>query len=240
MNNGVPLVLGTRGANRVNLLRPSAGVMRIIGVGGTNNEGIDINVDSTANVVEFLSTTGAGFKFSPTQAADHAASIVLGDGLDPDGTSNWWLGWAPGTLTVNLAGDWFDVLFSAGANVDLAGNAMGTVATMSLSEPGITLSGGSVVTACTLFIANAPTEGTTNNNALRVGSGLASFDDFEVRTGGTVGFFGTAPVAQQTLTDSTGGATNGDLAAVAGSGADATINDNFAEIRAILNAYGLV
>lgn len=36
------------------------------------------------------------------------------------------------------------------------------------------------------------------------------------------------------LTDSTGGSVTDDLAAVAGSGADAVINDNFAEIYNIL------
>ena len=196
MNNGVSLVLGTDGGNRVELLRPSAGVARMIGVGGSFNEGLDFLMDGVANVVELQSSTGAGLKISPSGAADAAATIALGDGLDPDGTANWWLAWAPGTRTVNLGGDWFDVLFSAGANVDLAGNAMGTVATMALNEPGITLSGGSVVTAATLFVANAPTEGSTNNNALRVGSGLTSLDDLETRAGSLLGFFGTTPAAQ--------------------------------------------
>lgn len=65
-----------------------------------------------------------------------------------------------------------------------------------------------------------------------------------------VGFFGTAPVAQQAanqaMADGTGGAVSTTLSAVAGTGADATINDNLAslnarlaEVRALLLAYGL-
>jgi len=176
MNDGVSLVLGTVAGNRVELLRSSAGVARFIGVGGANNEGIDMDVQATANVVEFSSSTGAGFKWSPSGAADAAATLVFGDALNPDGTANWWLAWSPGARTVNLAGDWFDVLFSPGANVDLAGNAMGRVATMQLVEPGITLSGGTVTNAATLIVANAPTEGTALNAALWVSSGLSRFD----------------------------------------------------------------
>ena len=49
--DGVPrgstlLVLGTTGGNRVELLRPAAGTMRMIGVGGTNNEGLDWDFDT--------------------------------------------------------------------------------------------------------------------------------------------------------------------------------------------------
>jgi len=70
---------------------------------------------------------------------------------------------------------------------------------------------------------------------------------------GLVGFYGNVPVTQQSyiayvaddesvaytatvVTDSTGGTSDGTLAAVAGSGADATINDNFADLAAVLNA----
>jgi len=65
------------------------------------------------------------------------------------------------------------------------------------------------------------------------------------------GFFSTTPASQQAdtaaLTDSSGGTADGTVAAVSGSGADATINDNFAELTAkynalrdLLRAYGLM
>jgi hypothetical protein len=66
-----------------------------------------------------------------------------------------------------------------------------------------------------------------------------------------IGFFAKSPVAQQAdtvaLTDSSGGAVDGTIAAVSGSGADATINNNFADLAAKYNAlrtllrnYGLM
>lgn len=222
MNDGVSLVLGTPAAvDRVELLRSSAGVARFIGVNGGNNEGVDLDLEATANVAEWSSSTGAGFKWSPSGAADAAATLVLGDGLDPDGTSNWWLAWSPGARTVNLAGDWFDILFSPAANVDLAGNAMGTVATVEFLEPGITLSGGSVVTAATVFIANAPTEGTTNNNALRVGSGLTSLDDLEIRAGSFLDY---------NEIDALGGGAAATLGTIGGTGPTAAAQATWMEI----------
>jgi len=176
VGDGVPVRFGGDPGAGVELTRSSAGVLRMIGDGGANDEGMDIDFDGTVDVVEFSSSTGAGFKWSPSGAADAAATLAFGDGLTPDGTSNWWLAWSPAARSVQLAGDWFDVLFSPGANVDLVGNAMGRVATMQLVEPGITLSGGSVVSAATLIIANAPTEGTALNAALWVSSGLSRFD----------------------------------------------------------------
>lgn len=198
VNNAIAFVLGTPAGSNIRILRSAAGIMRRIGVGGANNEGVDLDLQGTANVAEWSSSTGAGFKWSPTGAADAAASLVMGDGLSPDGTSNWWLGWSPGTRTVNLAGDWFDVLFSPGANVDLSGNAMGTVASMSLIEPGITLNGGTVTNAATLVIQNAPTEGGTLNAALWVRAGLSRFDGrVDINNGIALG--GGAPATLGTI-----------------------------------------
>lgn len=55
-----------------------------------------------------------------------------------------------------------------------------------------------------------------------------------------IAFFGEALAGQQTLTDSTTGSTDGILSAVSGTTDDTTINNNFAEIRAILAAHGLI
>lgn len=57
-----------------------------------------------------------------------------------------------------------------------------------------------------------------------------------------IGFWNKAPVvqpsgsAQAALTNSTGGTTDGTLAAVSGSGDDANINNNFAELHTLLDA----
>ncbi len=57
--------------------------------------------------------------------------------------------------------------------------------------------------------------------------------------GNNVGFYATAPVTQDAdivaLTDSSGGTANNTVAAVSGSGDDATINDNFADLAAKFN-----
>ena len=57
--------------------------------------------------------------------------------------------------------------------------------------------------------------------------------------GTNVGFYGATPVAQAAnitaLTDSTGGTANDTVAAVSGTGDDATINDNFADLIAKIN-----
>ncbi len=55
-----------------------------------------------------------------------------------------------------------------------------------------------------------------------------------------IGIYNTTPVAQAAdpvaLTDSTGGTANNTVVAIAGSGADATINDNFADLTAKYNS----
>lgn len=57
--------------------------------------------------------------------------------------------------------------------------------------------------------------------------------------GSNAGFFGAAPTSQQTapasLTDNSGGTTDDTVEAVSGSGADAAINNNFAELTEELN-----
>jgi hypothetical protein len=72
-------------------------------------------------------------------------------------------------------------------------------------------------------------------NALTVSAGNAYFGG-QVRIVGNFGAFGVAPVGQQAsggaLVDATGGAVGGTLNAVAGTGDDAHINDNFASLSA--------
>lgn len=70
--------------------------------------------------------------------------------------------------------------------------------------------------------------------------GAVEIDGALNHDGTTVGLFGTAPASQPAdigaLTDSSGGSADGTVAAVSGSGADATINDNFADVTAKINA----
>lgn len=91
----------------------------------------------------------------------------------------------------------------------------------------------------------------TFNGGLTMGSTLTMNDAQNISVGSTtgtqiataatqmLGFFGTTPVSQQTapqsLTDNTGGTTDGTLAAVSGSGDDSTINNNLAELAEEVN-----
>lgn len=190
MNNGIALVLGTAGASRVNLLRPGAGVLRMIGVGGTNNEGLDLDFDSAPNMVDVSSSTGAGLRVSTDE-------IVLGSALTPDGSNNWFIGWAPGARTTQLGGDYSDVLFSAGANLTVD-HAMGYVATMTLNEPGITVGTGSVTDTAVLVINTAATEGSGNNYGLWHRNGVLRVDSrLDVNNGIALG--GGAPATLGTI-----------------------------------------
>lgn len=78
MNNGISLVLGTVGGNRVELLRPAAGVLRMVGVGGTFNEALDLDFDVASNVVELTSSTAAALRVS--NLLDINNGVALGAG----------------------------------------------------------------------------------------------------------------------------------------------------------------
>lgn len=129
-----------------------------------------------------------------------------------------------------------------------------TVASAYFSEPNITLDGNTLTNAATVYIENAPTEG-SNNYALFVDAGDARFDedvivngDFD-HQGSNVGFFGAGPQAQTsayTQTYSTasrthanptgvtltgpGGTADTTLVSISGTGDDSNINDNFEDI----------
>jgi len=89
----------------------------------------------------------------------------------------------------------------------------------------------------------------TNNSAdsLQVGGGFQAWGisgnvrvDGDIdHNGSNVGFFSAAPVAQQTdpgaLVDNSGGGVDGTIAAVAGTGDDATINNNLADLADRIN-----
>ena len=158
MNNGVSLVLGTAGGNRVELLRPSAGVMRTIGVGGTNNEGLDWDFDpATANTIDVSSSTGAGVGWD-------VPAFVLGP-LAADPTSNWQFNIAFGAKTTSIAGDFARCLFSASANVTID-HALTTFFTWTLNEPAGAIGVGSVVDSGVMLIQTAPNVGTNRYGLL--------------------------------------------------------------------------
>lgn len=121
--------------------------------------------------------------------------------------------------------------------------------------PNLTFGGTNVGIRSAMTAAGGTFISHTGNAAARFG-GEVEIDGALNHDGTTVGFYNVAPVARPaaytqtfstasrthaaltsaTLTDLTGGTANTTVAAVSGSGADATINDNFADIIAQVNA----
>lgn len=157
MNNSVPLTLGSVGANRVQLLRPSAGVMRMIGIGGSNNEGLDWDFDAAVNSVGVTSTTGAGLRIG-------TAAVSIGT-TSADPSANWQFALTPGAKTITLAGDFARALFTASANVTINA-ALSTFSTWTINSPGGTIGTGSVVNAANMIIQTAPGVGTNRYGLL--------------------------------------------------------------------------
>ena len=158
MNNGVSLVLGTAGGNRVELLRSAAGVARMIGVGGTNNEGLDWDMDTAvANNIELTSSTGAGLQINLVEVAVGTSAT--------GGANNWqWL-FGFGAKTITLGGDFARVLFSASASITVDA-ALSNAFTYTINDPALTIGTGSVVNAGNVLIQTAPSVGTNRYGLL--------------------------------------------------------------------------
>lgn len=176
------LRLGGSPGNAIQLSRVSAGVLRMIGAGGTNNEGLDWDFDTaTANDIRLSSPTGAGLTIDVVEVA--FGTMATG------GANNWQILEGFGAKTITLGGDFSRHLFSASANV-VVDAALTTLSSFTINEPGITLGTGSVVDAANVIVQTAPSIGTnrygllitsnpaggTLNYALRVTNGDVRFD----------------------------------------------------------------
>ncbi len=98
------------------------------------------------------------------------------------------------------AGSFYRHLINNVNAVTVGTGTSAVISTMGLAEPNITLAGNTVTLAATLYIANAPTEGTTNH-ALYVASGGAFFTNTVTAASyvvgvqaGTSGTFGSVTV----------------------------------------------
>ena len=159
-----------------------------------------------------------------------------------------------GATTVTVPGGFSQFLLTQAGNLDLNGNAMSQVFGWTINAPSIVASGGSSTDSGALLVGGNVTVGTnrygvlitsnpsggTLNYALAVSTGDTLLGGDLDHTGTNVGLYGAPPVAQAAdpvaLTDSTGGTANNTVAAVSGTGDDATINDNFADLTAKYNA----
>lgn len=183
MNNGIPLSLGSIGSSRVDLLRPAGGTLRMITVGGANNEGLDFDLDNPNNC-RITSSTGASLNIDTIEFA-------FGPGVTADGTNNWVMAFAPGLRATQLAGDYSEVLFTSSTAITIA-HAIGTFATWTVNFPTVVLGAGTITNAANVLIQTNPNQGsndraglriTTNpsggagvNAALHITAGLARFD----------------------------------------------------------------
>lgn len=147
----VSLTLGTDGGNRVQLSRPSAGVMRMIGAGGSFNEGLDWNFNSAADRILVTSTTSARLQISLDKQSWGSTN--------PSGTNNWRFIWTTSADTAGIAGEWSDALITHGANLDINGLAMSVVDSWRVNPRGYTLSGGTISEVATFNINGMTTSG---------------------------------------------------------------------------------
>lgn len=182
MGNGVAVRYGAAGGASVNLLRSGAGVLRMIGTGGGNNEGLDWDFDAVANSIGVTTTTGAGWQMN-------VGAVSIGTTTAAPGSSNWQFALTPGAKTITIGGDFARALFTASANVTINA-ALSTFTTWTINSPGGTIGTGSVTDAANMLIQTAPGVGTnrygllitsnpaggTANYALRVTNGNSRFD----------------------------------------------------------------
>lgn len=124
-----------------------------------------------------------------------------------------------GTRSVSVAGEWSDFLLTQAGNITINA-AMTGVFGWTVNAPSMTLGTGSVTTSAALNVGGNPNQG-TNRYGHRVISnpsggtlnycarfeGLAGVrvDGIFEHTGSTLGVYGTAPVAQPTVTGSRAG-----------------------------------
>jgi hypothetical protein len=163
MGNGVPIRFGADPGNGIEISRSSAGVLRMIGDGGTFDEGLDWDFDpATANTVEVTSSTGAGLQFNLPHISFGTSAIGA---TDP----NWFTIFTAANLrSPGVAGGYADVLWTAGGSIDINGLAMSDVSAFQINSISTILSGGSVADSSTLYVAAMQSANATLVQALRV------------------------------------------------------------------------
>lgn len=199
MNNSIALNLGSVGSNGVQLIRTSAGVMRMIGVGGTNNEGLDWSLDAAPNVVSVSSSTGVNEMRWGIDKWHFGSTGAIG---------NQQFNFTANARSTGVAGEWADVLLTQAANITID-HAMSLVAGWVVNAPSMTIGSGSVTDAAAMRIGGNVNQGTNRyglhilsnpsgggglNHSLRT-AGSVLFDD-SLQVDGNIGFYGTTPVAQ--------------------------------------------
>ena len=113
-----------------------------------------------------------------------------------------------GQVDTNIFGVWI-----AQSITEAASGTHAVITTLAISEPGIINAGATVTNAATVYIVNAPTEGSSTNNALLVASGSTTLQALIATTGTFSGALGgTLSTAAQANITSVGTLTSLDMA----------------------------
>jgi hypothetical protein len=202
MENAIAMNFGDVGANGVQLLRSAAGVLTMAGVGGSNNEDLEFDFDSTANVVKISSSTGGRVQID--------TDIIAFGATSPSGTPNWFIIFDAPAMTITVPGDFSNVLSTSGGSHTIDA-ALSKFAQRVMNAPAGTIGTGSVVDGSVLTIqgnvavgtnryglhvTSSPSSGTLNYCARFQGAAGVRIDGVLEHTGSTLGFFGTAPTTK--------------------------------------------
>lgn len=195
-----------------------------------------------------------GSNLQSTVSGELAVSTThLGFGTGAPAGANWAYAFSATARTISLGGDFSNCLNTTGGTHTInAGinfwqwriNApSGSIGTGSVSDGGAVIIQGNVNVGTNrygLLILSSPSGGTLNYCARFQGTAGVRIDGLIEHTGTLVGLYSATPVVQAAdpvaLTDSSGGTADNTVQAVSGSGDDATINDNFADLTAKYNA----
>jgi hypothetical protein len=204
ISNGIVLNLGTFGGNGVQFYRSAAGSFRMGGAGGSNNEALVWNFESNPNNVSITSPTSAGVNL------DVPGGFAIGPSTLADGTSNWFMAFAPGLRATKLNGDYAEVIFTSASSISVV-HAISNFATWLVNAPSISIGGGSIVNAANvliqtsmnqgtnrygLLVTSNPSGGTLNYCARFSGAAGVRVDGLFEHTGSLLGFYGATPIVQ--------------------------------------------
>ena len=151
-----------------------------------------------------------------------------------------------GTGNVGVGRNALSALTTGAENVAvgyLAGDAITTgtrnITIGSNSSGALTTGDGNIVIGYNIDVSGAGVDDEINIGGVITGSIASGAEEITIAAN-KIGFFSTTPVTQPVdmgaLTDSTGGTADGTVQAVAGSGDDATINNNFSDLISKINS----
>lgn len=96
-------------------------------------------------------------------------AIVFGTTAPTPNSNNWFVQFAaPNLRTVQIGGEYSDVLWTAGGSIDVDGNTVSNLQAFKINSPAVILNGGTIDDISNLFVEAMPSFGATRTQALRV------------------------------------------------------------------------